>query len=420
MEEKKRYAWLDIYKTRNNTVLYDKLEITEPYNEFFEGILKINPSPEIRRFYITSLHLIGFLTIQKRLRKKMSNRIPLSLNESIFMGIKSNELFWNATEKIPKPFIFTSLPALTMPKEFYKNILEIAVELIKIKKMTSPTHTAEVQATILERMLVNNEIRSKNSFVEDGFTSNDVQPVFKMFLKMKENSIADSFYRHYEMSYFLNMYYRERQETATSSILLADIQFLDNHSVKEISMEGEAEEYERRIKDRKFILIMHAIISKFAKNLQISKRIENYAVNILHTLLQKEELLGYFEDFSAEIIIVGISYISMKVHKKEISVREVFENYRALGFISSFREAKYRTVISVDEIVRYLLVNTYNTLLPAIMKNLKIKNTPAEATQTKEAPAKLKYMLSPLPGRMSQIVKVPENTKKVLFAEKRV
>lgn len=431
MEEKKRYAWLDIYKARGNTLTYDHLEITEPFNEFFEGIIKLYPSPIIKRLYTTTLHLIGLLTIQKRLRKKTANRQLPTQDEMMVMSIKPYELFWEVGETLPKAFMFSTLPRLTVPKEFYKDLQEIAVELIRIKKISKPTRISEVQSKILERMLVNNEVKNKNSFIEDGFTSNHLQGVFKMFMKMKNNAIADSFYRHYEMAYFLNMYYRERQAHNVPSIFPSDVNFLlDTAGAgKEIVPEENAEEggYERRIKDRKFVLIMHAMINRFIKQGHISKRIETYIITILHTLLLKEDILGYFEDFSAEILIIGTSYIGMKVYKKETTVRAIYEMYRSFGFISHFRiEAQHNTLVGIDDLIKDLLVNTYNTLLPSIVKNLKARITSFQAEllskdtkDTKDVPGKVKYMLSPLPGRMSQIVQVPETSKKVLFAEKR-
>ncbi|EIJ94107.1 uncharacterized protein NEPG_00774 [Nematocida parisii ERTm1] len=65
MNEKKRYAWLEMYAARNKAMTYDSFGVTEPFNEFFEGILKINPSLTIKRLYITSLHIAGVVNDTK-------------------------------------------------------------------------------------------------------------------------------------------------------------------------------------------------------------------------------------------------------------------------------------------------------------------------------------------------------------------
>ncbi|KAI5190082.1 hypothetical protein NEMIN01_0867 [Nematocida minor] len=428
MDEKKRYAWLDMYSTRNNTVTFEQLGVCEPFNEFFEGVLKINPSPEIKRFYKISLHLIGFLTIQKRIKKIIAKHQPLSPDEKRVLDLRAENIFWAATSNMPKAFIFSTLPELTVSKDFYRNLQEIAVEMAKLKKMQKPTHIADVQYRILERVLTNQEIRSRHSFARDKFTSNELQAVFKMFMRIKKNSMAESFYRHYELAYFLNVYYKERCLGNATPIAQCDIDFLVDRAgegkdgISE-SDDTEGEGYERRIKDRKFVLIMHALINRFSKQVELSKKIEFYTVAILQTFLQKEALLGYFKDFSAEILIVGFTYIAMKVHSKDMSVRTVYEVYRSFGFITHFRvDDRNRLDITVEEIIKNLIVKTYNTLLPSILKNIKPKSQapPSEASSPKEGSSSVKYMLSPLPGRMSQIVPVSENAKKVLFAEKQM
>ncbi|KAH9386173.1 uncharacterized protein NEMAJ01_1069 [Nematocida major] len=425
MDEKKRYAWLELYRERNTTTTYDQLNITEPFNEFFDGVLKIHPSPEIKRMYITSLHLIGFLTIQKRIKMSISRKIKINPSEASILELRAEEIFWCATVNIPKPFMFSALPELTMPGEFYANLEEILYEVIRLKRAGKISHESYSQYKILMGALNNEQIRSRNTFLRDRFTYKILHPVFKLFMRMRRNAIAESYYRGYEMAYFLNLYYKERLHDPTP-IALEDIEFLSEKtggkSGEHTLDEDSTENYERRIIDRKFVLIMHALVGRFMKELDMPRKVEAYAINVLQVFLLKEPFLGYFKDFSAEIVIVGITYIASQVHKKDISVRRIHEIYRSFGFITTFhiREAR-KLKVSIEEVIQNLIVKTYNILLPCIVKTLKAKS---QTLQREESPrmdqSSAKYMLSPLSGRMSQIVPVPTTSKKVLFPEKKV
>ncbi|KAI5126859.1 hypothetical protein NEPAR04_0687 [Nematocida parisii] len=424
MNEKKRYAWLEMYAARNKAMTYDSFGVTEPFNEFFEGILKINPSLTIKRLYITSLHIAGVLTIQKRIRRAVTRKEPITVNESDILDMRVSELFWPVIENIPKMFSFSQVPDLSVPDEFYLDLEEIVREIARFRRMNKFTQVEYAQYKLLMRVLTNEEVRGRYAFFRDRFSYQVLQPVFKMFMKMKNNVIADSYYRSYEMAYFLNLYYKERFYNNRRPIELCDIDFLieKNGDKKDgLSSEDRANEnYEKRVIDRKFVLIMHALINRFMREISASKKVEVYTVNILQIFLQKEESLGYFKDFSAEILIIGFTYVSLKVYRRNMTVRKIHEIYRALGFVRPFYIEESRKIrISIEEIIKNLIVRTYNILLPSILKNLTIKttSTPKSERQSDDSPS-IKYVLSPLPGRMSQIIPVAPTSKKVLFREK--
>ncbi|EHY66499.1 uncharacterized protein NESG_00951 [Nematocida ausubeli] len=424
MDEKKRYAWLEMYSTKNNTMIYDDLHVTEPFNEFFEGVLKISPSLNIKMFYITSLHIIGLLTIQRRIQRAMARKEPITERENGILNLRTSELFWPVTENIPKAFSFALVPELSVPKEFYLDLEEILSEIVKLKKMNNFSQIEYAQYKILVRALTNEEVRNRYSFFKDRFSYQVLQPVFKMFMRMKKNVIAESYYRTYEMAYFLNLYYKERFFNNPQPIAMCDIDFLvETEGGRKDGMTlgpDSSEDYEKRVIDRKFVLIMHALINKFMKQANISKKVEIYTVNILQIFLQKEQLLGYFKDFSAEVLIIGFTYIALKVHKKYLPIQKIHEIYRTLGFIRPFYiEENRRLRITIEEVIKNLVVKTYNILLPSILKNLTLKptTTPKSERVAEESPS-IKYVLSPLPGRMSKIIPVPTTSKKILFQEK--
>lgn len=524
MEEEKRYAWIDLFRGREEGVIYDQVGVKEPFNEFFEGVMKVDRGKDILKYYKVSLNLIIFLTVQQRIReKKEKKKSSLTPLEAKVLGLNAHKVFHALTSRMPKPFVFSKIPPLSVPEERIENIKEIAMIVAdeeidsgpflhlptvrtqgsaetpslptpgttdmlhegsrgaedneisrsspdglhsfsltppawKPENLTAnlagnanqsphpaspidairralPAHR-HVLTSILLRVLRGEEIRTDAVFLEDGFGIDTLQAVFKLFMCIKHNRTADEYYRKYETTYFLCAYYQERSRKVSGPITDKDINFMRHREGSEdlLPDASSTENFEIRVTDRKYVIILNVCATEFAKRLGLSRQIELFLKAICRTFLAKEKALGYFQDYSSETLLVLFSYIAVHAHKKKIPLLVIYETYREMGFISSYYLNAHKALpVSIEDLLAGCILETYNRLLPVVIRNLKPYRKPEDTSGTPggsprrvlgtpgspglSTPKGTKYILSPLTGRMSQILPVDSGTKRVLFKE---
>ncbi|KAI5171329.1 hypothetical protein NEFER03_0688 [Nematocida sp. LUAm3] len=420
MDKKKRYAWVELFREENSTVTYDHFAVKECFNEFFEGVMEIDKGKDIARYYKVSLHLIIFLKVQKEIKNDIQRALTEEEREILQMNPK--ELFWKVTMKMPSAFVFSKIPSISVPNEMIENIREILNEIVLVRRrISSPID--ETYLSILFRALRGETTQSAKTFREDKFDLFTIQSVFRLLLKLKGNKVLNSFYLRYEMLYFLNVYCRQRFKTVSFPFFKEDIQFLHTDGSDGILPQPSTsvEEYDIRITDRKFIIITYANIMRISRKFELSKEMEYHLLAVLRTFLLKEEFLGYFQDYSTEILIISFTYITMCVHKKKVSPHKVHRVYYDIGHIVPFCLVKEGDLsITIEDIIVQSIVPTYNSLITSIMYNKggKKETRPLSHPSTpkkKEPPQSTKYILSPLSGRMSQIIPAESAPQRKLF-----
>ncbi|KAI5188637.1 hypothetical protein NECID01_0250 [Nematocida sp. AWRm77] len=427
MEEKKRCAWIEMFRQGDNFTTYDQMGIKESFNEFFENIIKIDGGKDIQRYYKISLHLIIFLTIQKKIRddiEKQKNNI--SPEDMQILELDSRELFWPSTRNMPKLFVFNRVPYLTVPEEKIFNIKEIAHELSSIKnKKEIPGGYPYYK--ILSRALRGEELVASAVFKEDRFCIQTLQTVFKQFQKLKHNKTADDFYRKYETTYFLNCYCQDRFYISNRSFFEEDIEFAypqKNEVTELVPSDTNEKHLEIRLADRKLVLVLNACAEEFCRRQHLPRTVEILMAAIIRTFLTKEKNLGYFEDYPAEALLVCFGSIAACVHRKTFKLPGVYSTFKEMGFIISYYfYERHMKVLSIEDVLVETVAPTYNRLLPSILRTSKVykRRGPKPGSFSLQTPERQqppqggKYILSPLSGRMSQILPVNTRSKKILF-----
>jgi len=430
MEEKKRYAWIEMYRGGEPMLTYDQMGVKESFNEFFENVIHIDKGKDIQKYYRISLHLIMFLTVQKQIRDETECRMKIHQEEIRALEMRAQDLFWPATKRMPKAFIFNKVPSLTVPEEKLQNIKEIVLELAHFCP-EEETHPRHVQQNILKRALRGEHVSSSGVFAEDGFDVGALQSIFKLFLRLKHNKIANEFYRKYETAYFLNCYCRDRFKTYKFPFLEEDIRFFSMKKEKDqniLPRNPEEKNFEIKLADRKFAIILSACILEFSKRTHLPKQAEALLLATARVFLSKEESLGYFEDYSSEVLLVAFAYIANHAYKRNIQVHSAYEVFREMGFILPFCLVDLQGhAVTIEDVLQLSIVKTYNKLLPSIIRHMRSErkvaaqedsSEPRTPKRTEEKRSN-KYILSPLSGRMCQILPVDVSSKKALFKEEK-
>ncbi|KAI5184359.1 hypothetical protein NEHOM01_0104 [Nematocida homosporus] len=428
MDKKKRYAWIEVFRSGDNTMIYDHLGVKESFNEFFDGVMHIDRGKDIRRYYRISLHLIIFLIIQKQIKDHIDSKKPLSSEELRILELRPQELFWQVTKKMPKAFVFSKVPVLTVPDEHIANIKEIAKELANLGGGKEKPPAILCYQAVLTRALRGEETLGIGLFREDGFNLDTIQDVFKQMVKMKQNQIVYQFYLKYETVYFMNLYCRHREKRTDRMFADEDIQFVQKKRDRDegiLPANASPGTYEVRVTDRKFVIILHVAVMEFIKRMGFSRSAEALLLSILRTFLLKERLLGYFADYSAEIMLIAFSYIALHASRRKVSLTKVFSVYQEIGFVVPFCLVKDRNyTVTIEDLTNQAIIKTYNSLLPSIIRNIRVPKRPAEpstpssiTTPKRKDLQGQKYILSPLSGRMSQILPVNKPSRKILFKD---
>lgn len=427
MDKKKRQTWLDLFRREDNTVIYDQLGIKESFNEFFEGILQMENSREIQNYYRISLHLILFLTIQKEIREEAEKNEQVSSIDMQITKMHAQDIFWKVTRNIPKTFMFTKVPHLTKCEEKKDNIKEILYSLVRAREAQSEFF--QVYTNILLRSLQGSINFFPGMFKEDGFNLRNMPRIFKMLVPLKHNKIIEEFYIKYETVYFLNVYCTERALCTKSLFAEEDVNFFPIGKVPEkesvLPPQDSVSEYEIKVTDRKFVIILHKCAMEFSKKMEFSKGIESIFLAVIRTFLIKENILGFFADYSAEALLVSFSYIAVQLKKKRVYLQQIYSIYQNMGFVTSFYLIRSRFLTVTIEDIISLVVHTYNRLLPVILRNTNrgipratIRTSPYMDSPIRQDKPGGKYILSPLSGRMSQIVPLDTfSSRKVLFKD---
>lgn len=428
MEEKKRYAWIEMFRNEENPLTYDQMNIKESFDEFFKNVIKIDKGKDIQKYYKVSLHLIIFLTIQKKIRDDVEKKKPgIPEADLQLLELDPKELFWSATKHMPKAFIFSRVPHLTVPEEQIFNVKEIAQE-IAAEHLREKSAVGETYQRILARALRGEELASSAVFQEDGFGIDMLQSLFKLFQKLKHNKISDSFYRKYETMYFLNCYCRDRFKTTPHFFPDEDIEFLSppkNDGQELLPASAGEGQFNTRLADRKLVLILNACVSEFAKRQHLPKPAELIMLSALQVFLAKEEQLGYFEDYPAEYLLVCFGWIVLSGRRKPEALAEVHRMFGEMGFLAPFELYQTeRQLVTLEDLLTSSVLPTYNRLLPSILRTAKtFRKRAAKTAMTswrtpeRKSAQGAKYILSPLSGRMSQILPVDTHSKKILFKD---
>ncbi|OAG29428.1 hypothetical protein NEDG_00561 [Nematocida displodere] len=432
MDEERRYAWIEMFRRGDNPTSYDHIGVKECFNEFFEGVMQIDRGKDIQRYYRISLHLIMFLTIQQVIKEELEGKKEISPEDQAILELRPQAIFWPATQNMPKPFIFTKVPPLSIPEENLRNIKEIAKEIAGIMGAPDVSPPRKAQYKILLRIIRGEDALTKHVFLEDDFSIDTIQPVFKLFMRYKHNRIIDKFFRQYEIAYFLSFYCQNRFSKTAEPFADEDVLFFkprkgENDLLPDARATKNPQTYDLKVSDRKFIIVVDSCMQEFSKRLGLSKAMDTHLHAITRTFLSLEKSLGYFEDYTTEALVVAFSYIAITGCKKTISLAAVYDVYQEMGFLSSWYLYEDRLPpVTIEDLVQVSIIKTYNSILPAVMRNHRphrktsTPSTPTAATPT-QPPAEhkgTKYILSPLSGRMSQILPVDTSaSRRVLFTE---
>ncbi|KAI5180365.1 hypothetical protein NEOKW01_0669 [Nematocida sp. AWRm80] len=431
MDEKKRYSWVKLYREGNNLVSYDQMHIKEPFNEFFEGVFQIDKGKDIQRYYRISLHLIVFLVVQRQIKESIGMKKKVSDNDLKILELKAGEIFHCIMKNIPKLFLFESVPPISLTEESVYNIKSIIREIAKRHKHTNDSHRILCEYNVLLRALRGDEILSAQSLKNDKVTPKEIPALFKVFSRMKDNPVAESFYKRYEMVYFLNIYLSERSKYNIDFISQEDTEFIyqSAENNREILPKETTDKYEIKVTDRRFVILVYSVANKFAVRMNLSSEVEKYLYGIIRTFLLKEKYVGYFQEYLTESLLTIFCYLAVKAFKIQMSITMVYEVLREIGFISSFYiKDTPSLVLTISDLLNITVIRTYNTLIYQIEKNSQIPKklyviegkevtSKIPSTPIKPGPKGSQYILSPLSGRMSQILPITTGTKKILFKD---
>lgn len=457
MEEEKRYTWLDMYRRKEPEMSYEQMRVRESFDSFFEGVMRLDAGRDIREYYGISLHLIVFLTIQADLRKKGAQAEGLSKEESVLVNVHPIDVFGESTKGMPRLFMFNRIPQLTVPKEYLADIRELVMEIMgewgfvekagllrkapESPQISSPDTEAappeeerrvelrETYIRFLLRALRNSGRLSERDFQEDGYSIASAWGLGRLIAeRFRDNGVVMRYHKRYDAIYFMNFYYRARSELSKEAIpekvLLAARKAA---GAPQAPPSADGREEDLSLLDERFAALCYSSMGEFCRRMQVPEEESPLLFTIFDSFLLMEDSLHYFADFSAEVLIVSFSFIFLRLYRRQVPFRSIYEAYAAMDFVSPYRMEGCGVGMFLDEFARLSVVETYRLISPEIVRNMKLRRTEkgrmpheevfATPKQDGPRPETKRYVLSPLSGGLSKIIPVAGKSRKVLFDE---
>lgn len=368
MEEEKRTLWLELFRRYDSKTTYDQLEIKEPFNTFFKGVLMMDRGLDIQEYYNISLHLILFLTLQKEIKQRMER----TEEEAAILKVHPVEIFGPSTQNMPKLFVFTKLPELSLSEAEKKNIKGLIVEICKNWSAGDGEDTLEAAyLRVLLRILRNGGRLSCKEYMHDISKVSNIPKIEKMISsRFGDNDAVLEIYQKYKETFFLNYYWREREEEEMDSV---------------------------------FTGICYKYMDKLCAVLLIDRKRKDLLISIFDSFLLMDDTLGYFKDFVTESLIICFTSLFLKAIKRSESIYRVFDLYREIGFTLSYRLDYVEGYLFIDDLMEMSISTSFKMLSKSIYHRYNCKRREERERREEEFKGR-RFVLSPLSGRMSKII----------------